>query len=70
VWHAWREDKCVRDFCRKPKDLEDLDTDGKGIIFQWVLKEQEDKTWDDLSGSGHGQAAGCCECGNEISGSI
>ena len=24
----------------------------------------------DQSGSGYGQAAGCCECGNELSGSI
>jgi hypothetical protein len=53
MWHAWREDKCVRDFCRKPNELGDLGTDGKGIIFQCVLKE-DDKAWNDLSGSGHG----------------
>jgi hypothetical protein len=34
--------------------MEDPSTDGKGIIFQWVLKEQDDKVWDDLCGSGHG----------------
>jgi len=44
---------CVLDFCRKPNKMEDLNIDGKGIKFQWVLKEQDDKVWDDLSGSGH-----------------
>ena len=41
---------CVRDFCRKTNELEDLGTDGKGIIFQWVFKEQADKAWGDLFG--------------------
>jgi hypothetical protein len=41
-------------FVEKPNDLEDLDTDGKGIIFQLVLKEQDDKLLGDLSGSGRG----------------
>jgi hypothetical protein len=52
--HAWREDNCVRDFCRKPNELEDLGTDGKVIIFQYVLQKQDDKAWDDLAGSGPG----------------
>jgi hypothetical protein len=51
---ARMEERCVGDFCRKPNEMEDLSTDGKGIIFQWVLKEQDDKALDDLSGSGHG----------------
>jgi len=42
--------RCVRDFCRKPNELEDQGIDGKGNMFQWVLNEQDDKAWDDLSG--------------------
>jgi len=61
---------CVWDFCRKPNELENLGIDGKGNIFQWVLKEQDDKAFNDLSASGRGKVAGCCEYGNEKSGSI
>ena len=34
---ARMEVRCVRDFCRKPNELEDLGIDGKGNMFQWVL---------------------------------
>jgi hypothetical protein len=37
MWYAGGEDKCVRGFSREPVDLEDLDTDGKRITFQWIL---------------------------------
>jgi len=54
MWHAWREDICVRDFCRKLNELEDQGIEGKGITFQCVLKGQNDRALDDLCGSGHG----------------
>ena len=57
-------------FAKNPNELEDLDTDGRGIIFQRVLRKQDDKEWDDLPGLGHGKMAGCYECGNELPGSI
>ena len=49
--------------------LEDPGVDGR-IILSWILRK-----WDvgyelDCSGSGDGQVAGTCECGNEAWGSI
>jgi hypothetical protein len=50
--------------------LEPLDKVDGRIILRWIFS-----TWDkghemDLSGSGKGQVAGCCNRGNEPSGSI
>jgi hypothetical protein len=48
--------------------LEDPDLDGRKL--KWIFEK-----WDwghglDRSDSGQGQVAGCCECGDEPSGSI
>ena len=44
----------------------DSGIDGR-IILKWIFEK-----WDglDRSGSGQGKAAGCCQCGDEPSGSI
>jgi hypothetical protein len=49
--------------------LKDLGIDGR-IILKWDLREVGYGHGLDRSGSGQGQFAGCCECGNEPSGSI
>ena len=43
---------------------------GRRIILKWIFEKWDE--WHGLvrSGSGYGQVAGCCECGNELSGSI
>ena len=43
--------------------------DGR-IIFKWIFKKWAGGHGRDGSGSGQGQVEGCCECGNEPSGSI
>jgi hypothetical protein len=49
--------------------LEDLGLDGR-IILTWILQKCDGGHGLDLSGSGQGQVAGACECGNESLGSI
>jgi len=55
---------------RETAHLEDSGVDGR-IILRWIFRK-----WDvwkyglDRAGSGQGQVAGTCECGNEPSGSI
>ena len=47
--------------------LEDPDVDGR-IILKWILLTSNGERGQDRSGSGLGQAAGSCECGDEASG--
>jgi len=42
----------------------------KEIILKWIFRKSDVGHGLDLSGSGYGQLAGSCECGNEPSGSI
>jgi len=49
--------------------LEDPGVDGR-IIFRWTFRKWDVRAWSDRCGSGRGQAAGTCECGNETSISI
>jgi hypothetical protein len=50
--------------------LEDPGIDGR-IISKWIFERfNAEGHGPDQSGLGQGQVAGCCECGNEPSGSI
>ena len=40
------------------------------IILKWILEKWDRRRGPDRSDSGQGHVAGCCECGNEPSGSI
>ena len=40
------------------------------IILKWILEKWNEGHGLDRSGSGQGQVASCCECGNELSGVI
>jgi hypothetical protein len=51
---------------REQDHLECLSADGR-VILKWVFKKWDREHRLDLSGSGQGQMAGCCECGNEPS---
>jgi len=55
---------------RERNHLEDPGVDGR-IILRWIFRNW-DVEWHglDRAGSGQGQMAGTCECGNELSGSI
>jgi hypothetical protein len=54
---------------RKRDHLGDPGVDGR-IILKYIFRKWERRHGLDLSGSGQGQVAGCCECGNEPLGSI
>ena len=54
---------------RETDHLEDTSVDGR-IIWRWIFREWDGGQWLDLSGSGYGQVAGCCKCGNEPSGPV
>jgi hypothetical protein len=43
---------------------------GGGIILKWILKKYDGMSWTGHTWFGIGQVAGCCERGNEPSGSI
>ena len=49
--------------------LEYPDVDGR-IILRWIFRKWDVGYGLDRSGSGYGQVAGTCECGNEPLGSI
>ena len=63
AYRVWRGDMRPRDH------LEDLCIDGT-LILKWIFNK-----WDGVhllhwSGSGEGQVAGSCECGDELPGFI
>ena len=49
--------------------LGDPGVDGR-IILRWIFRKWDVGYGLDRAGSGQGQVAGCCECGNEHSGCI
>jgi len=49
--------------------LEDLSIDG-GIILKFIFKKWVGRHGLDWCGSGQGQVAGTCECGNELPRSV
>jgi hypothetical protein len=51
--------------------LEDPGVDGR-VILRWIFRKLDVEVWTGLDrvGSGQGQVAGTCECGNETPGSI
>ena len=62
TWFSWGN-------LRDRDHLEDPGVDGR-IILRWIFRKWDVKNGLDRSGSGEGQVAGTCECGNEPSGSI
>jgi len=54
---------------RERDHLEDLGIDGR-IILRWIFRKWDRGHELHRAGSGLGQVAGSCECGNELSGSI
>ena len=67
------EDRCIQNFgrgdLREVYHSEDLGLDGR-IILRWIFRKWLVGYGLDQAGSGQGQVAGTCECGNESSGSI
>jgi hypothetical protein len=53
---------------REGGHLKNPDVNGR-IILKWIFEKLGEHGLD-RSGSGYGQVAGCCECGNEPSVSI
>jgi hypothetical protein len=49
--------------------LEDLGVDGR-IILRWIVRKWGEKVWTECIWLRWGPVAGCCEHGNELSGSI
>jgi hypothetical protein len=49
--------------------LEDPGVDGR-IVIRWIFRKWDGVHRLDCFGSGQGQVAGTCECGNEPLGSI
>jgi hypothetical protein len=52
---------------RERDHFEDVDIEGNTILI-WICKKWFRRHGLGRSGSGQGQVAGCCECGNEPSG--
>jgi hypothetical protein len=69
MWHAWeRGETCTGFWWERPKKkdhLQDQGVDGRmGPQDDWL-----GRCGVDLPGLGYGSLAGCCECGDEPSGS-
>jgi hypothetical protein len=74
MWHAWEvREKCTRFLWESPKERDQLEDQGVGgkMGSEWILGRL---AWGggcglDSTGSGQGPVSGCCECGDEPSGS-
>jgi hypothetical protein len=68
--HAWeRRDKCTRFWWESPKERDKLEDQGVGGIRMNLREIGLGRCGLDPNGSGQGPVAGCCECGDEPSGS-
>jgi hypothetical protein len=73
MWHVWVRREVHTGFwwgyLRGEDYLEDLGVDVTMILKLIFMKWDGGGAWTGYA-SGQGQVAGCCECGNERSGSI
>jgi hypothetical protein len=72
MWHAWeRREKCTRFWWESPRERDHLEDQGVGgkMGSEWILGRLAWGGGLDSTGSGQGPVAGCCECGDEPSGS-
>jgi hypothetical protein len=74
MWHAWEQrEKCTRFWWESPRKGDHLEDQGVGgkMGSERILGRM---AWGggglDSNGSGQGPVAGCCECGDEPSGSF
>jgi hypothetical protein len=67
MWHAWER----REKCKSPKERDHLEDQGVGgkMGSEWILGKLSWGCGFDSTGSEQGPVAGCCECGDEPSGS-
>jgi hypothetical protein len=72
MWHAWdRREKCTRFWWGSLKERDHLEDHGVGgkMVSEWILGRLVGGCGLDSTVSGQGPVAGCCECGDEPSGS-
>jgi hypothetical protein len=70
MWHAWeRTEKCTRFWCENPKERDHLEDQGVGgkMGSEWILGRLAWGVWIGFDWLRTG--TGCCECGDEPSGS-
>jgi hypothetical protein len=68
MWHAWeRREKCKRFWWESPKER-DQGVGGK-MGSEWILGRLAWGVWIGFDWLRAGPVAGCCECGDEPSGS-
>jgi hypothetical protein len=72
MWHAReRTEKCTRFWWESPRERDHSEDQGVGgkMGSEWILGRLALGCGLDSTGSGQGPVAGCCECGDEPSGS-
>jgi hypothetical protein len=72
MWHAWVwRENCTRFLWESPKERDHLEDQGVGgkMGSDWTYGDWLGGCGLDSTVSGQGPVAGCCECGDEPSGS-